>query len=63
MSTEAVRKNWCGSQQYDLKVVRHAICECLKHAPQREARRLKRLAKDKARIEDISDIFDEDLEF
>lgn len=39
LATEAVRRNWCGPEQYDAKVVRLAICECLKHAVQRQSRR------------------------
>jgi hypothetical protein len=37
---DAVRKNWAGPERVDGKIVRQAVAECLKHAKQREQRRI-----------------------
>jgi hypothetical protein len=60
---EACRRNCCGPEKYDAKVVHQSICECLKHAPQREGRRQKRLAMCENNPNNvIGDIVDEDTD-
>ena len=45
MLTDAVRRNWHSTERVDTKRVRAAMCECLKHAAQREVRRQAREQK------------------
>ena len=55
---DAVRRNWHSAERVEKTGVRTAICECLKHASQREARRLSKAAKTAVSIPAA----DEDLE-
>jgi len=56
MLTDAVRRNWHSSERVEEKTVRAAICECLKHAAQREARRLARLEKQAAAMSEFRSV-------
>lgn len=60
MFADAVRKSWCGPERVDGKVVRQAVAECLKHAKQREQRRLATEAKSVAAVGSANVVEDDD---